>query len=124
MEAPIIEATDVTKNFKLGSSTIQVLRGPNLTVKKGEFVAIVDILTTVQGAVSTPFGVPALSVDPIFPADLVYGGFPLNSHQPPSRAISYVESLATPPRNSHKVRVKAPGETVLSKKEKGNTLEE
>ena len=37
---PIIEIKDITKSFIDGDTTIQVLKGISLTVKEGEFVAI------------------------------------------------------------------------------------
>ena len=36
----IIETTDLKRNFKVGSETIQALKGVNLSIDKGEFVSI------------------------------------------------------------------------------------
>jgi len=37
----VIEAANIVKDFRLGASTIQGLRGLNLTVERGEFLAVV-----------------------------------------------------------------------------------
>src|SRR3954465_12263682 len=36
----LLRARGIQKNFQMGDSTIQVLKGADLTVRKGEFVAI------------------------------------------------------------------------------------
>ena len=38
--APILRASGIVKNFRMGDSTLQVLKGVDLSVKKGEFLAI------------------------------------------------------------------------------------
>ena len=37
---PLVELKDIHKSFKLGSESIEILHGINLTVEKGEFVAM------------------------------------------------------------------------------------
>ena len=38
--APIVQARGIVKQFQMGESTVEVLRGANLAVRRGEFVAI------------------------------------------------------------------------------------
>src|SRR5688500_417429 len=37
---PILRASAIVKKFRMGESTLQVLKGVDLAVKKGEFLAI------------------------------------------------------------------------------------
>ena len=37
----LLKAEDIHKSYKMGPATVKVLKGANLTVKKGEFVAII-----------------------------------------------------------------------------------
>ena len=37
----LLKAEDLHKSYKMGSSSVKVLKGANLTIKKGEFVAII-----------------------------------------------------------------------------------
>ncbi|MCC6051905.1 MAG: ATP-binding cassette domain-containing protein, partial [Fervidicoccaceae archaeon] len=39
-EKPVVKLVDVYKKYKLGEAEFQALRGVNLEVKKGEFVAV------------------------------------------------------------------------------------
>jgi ABC-type lipoprotein export system ATPase subunit len=39
-ERPVIDALDVRKSYRVGSQTVEALRGVSLTILKGEFVAI------------------------------------------------------------------------------------
>ena len=39
-EGAILEARDLTKEFRIGSRDVQVLRGISLKVRRGEFVAV------------------------------------------------------------------------------------
>ena len=57
----IIETTDLKRNFKVGSETIQALKGVNLTIEKGEFVSIMGpsgsgktTLMNIIGCLDTP----------------------------------------------------------------------
>ncbi len=61
MEQPILEMNSVSKDFGDGNSTIRVLENINLTVNKGEFIAIVgpsgsgkSTLLSIIGALLTP----------------------------------------------------------------------
>ena len=37
----ILKAQNITKSYKMGKTTLDVLRGADLSVKKGEFVAVI-----------------------------------------------------------------------------------
>tara|TARA_X000000950_G_scaffold110127_1_gene138812 strand:+ start:645 stop:1322 length:678 start_codon:yes stop_codon:yes gene_type:complete len=57
----IIETTDLKRNFKVGSETIQALKGVNLSIGKGEFVSIMGpsgsgktTLMNIIGCLDTP----------------------------------------------------------------------
>jgi|TARA_A100001011_G_scaffold312826_1_gene330433 putative ABC transport system ATP-binding protein len=57
----IIETTDLKRNFKVGSETIQALKGVNLSIDKGEFVSIMGpsgsgktTLMNIIGCLDTP----------------------------------------------------------------------
>ena len=41
-----IEISNVTKTYKIGNIDVRALRGANLVIRKGEFVAIMDIPTS------------------------------------------------------------------------------
>ena len=57
----IIETTELKRNFKVGSETIQALKGVNLSIGKGEFVSIMGpsgsgktTLMNIIGCLDTP----------------------------------------------------------------------
>ena len=57
----IIKTTDLKRNFKVGSETIQALKGVNLSIDKGEFVSIMGpsgsgktTLMNIIGCLDTP----------------------------------------------------------------------
>jgi len=57
----IIETTELKRNFKVGSETIQALKGVNLSIDKGEFVSIMGpsgsgktTLMNIIGCLDTP----------------------------------------------------------------------
>ena len=59
----IIEIKSIKRNFKLGQETIYVLKGIDLTIKKGEYVAIMgpsgsgkSTLMNILGCLDTPSG--------------------------------------------------------------------
>ena len=40
MEQKVIEMKDITKVYRIGDIRVNALRGVNLTIKEGEFIAI------------------------------------------------------------------------------------
>lgn len=59
----IIKCKDVTKSYKMGATRLQVLKGINLTVEEGEFVAVMgssgsgkSTLLHILGALDSPDG--------------------------------------------------------------------
>ena len=41
MQETMIKAKNITKSYKMGKTKLDVLRGVNLTIEKGRFVAVV-----------------------------------------------------------------------------------
>src|SRR4051812_3594889 len=39
-DSPLLRATNIRKTFRMGESSVQVLKGVDLSVKAGEFIAI------------------------------------------------------------------------------------
>lgn len=61
MSKPIIEIKGITRNFPLGSETVYVLKGIDLTINKGEYVALMgpsgsgkSTLMNILGCLDTP----------------------------------------------------------------------
>lgn len=61
MAQPIIEIKDIKRNFALGSETVYVLKGVDLTIYKGEYVALMgpsgsgkSTLMNILGCLDTP----------------------------------------------------------------------
>lgn len=61
MGHPIIEIKDIIRNFPLGTETVFVLKGINLTINKGEYVALMgpsgsgkSTLMNILGCLDTP----------------------------------------------------------------------
>lgn len=61
MSQPIIEIKDITRDFPLGSETVHVLKGINLVINKGEYVALMgpsgsgkSTLMNILGCLDTP----------------------------------------------------------------------
>ena len=61
MSKPIIEIKGITRNFPLGSETVYVLKGIDLTIQKGEYVALMgpsgsgkSTLMNILGCLDTP----------------------------------------------------------------------
>lgn len=61
MAQPIIEIKDIKRNFALGSETVYVLKGVDLTIFKGEYVALMgpsgsgkSTLMNILGCLDTP----------------------------------------------------------------------
>jgi putative ABC transport system ATP-binding protein len=63
MSQPIIEIKGITRDFPLGSEIVKVLKGVNLTINKGEYVALMgpsgsgkSTLMNLLGCLDTPTG--------------------------------------------------------------------
>ncbi len=61
MEHPIIDIKKITRNFPLGNETVYVLKGIDLVIKKGEYVALMgpsgsgkSTLMNILGCLDTP----------------------------------------------------------------------
>lgn len=61
MSKPIIEIKGITRNFPLGNETVYVLKGIDLTIQKGEYVALMgpsgsgkSTLMNILGCLDTP----------------------------------------------------------------------
>ncbi len=61
MEHPIIDIKKITRNFPLGTETVYVLKGIDLVIKKGEYVALMgpsgsgkSTLMNILGCLDTP----------------------------------------------------------------------
>ena len=63
MSEPIIEIKGITRDFPLGSEIVKVLKGVNLSINKGEYVALMgpsgsgkSTLMNILGCLDTPSG--------------------------------------------------------------------
>lgn len=63
MSQPIIQIKDITRNFPLGGEIVKVLKGIDLTINKGEYVALMgpsgsgkSTLMNLLGCLDTPTG--------------------------------------------------------------------
>ena len=63
MAQPIIEIKNITRDFPLGSEIVHVLKGIDLTINKGEYVALMgpsgsgkSTLMNLLGCLDTPTG--------------------------------------------------------------------
>jgi len=61
MDEIVIELRNIIRDFKLGSQTVHVLKGINLDIKKGEYVALMgpsgsgkSTLMNLLGCLDTP----------------------------------------------------------------------